>query len=256
MISLLGAVALASLLGSLHCAGMCGCFSALATGGAGRTATRVRLQAAYHGGRLVMYVGLGAVAGAMGAALDLGGKTVGVERIAALSAGVFLILFGVVALLRSAGVRIAQPRTAAWRRFVGRGHRFAARFGPNGRAATIGLLSAVLPCGWLHAFVIAAAGTGSPALGAVTMAAFWLGTVPALVAVVASIGRISALGRPVQIATSVAVVVAGIFLTWSRMDAAGAVLPEAVDSAPATVAEVIERVEDLDSSEMPCCHGE
>ena len=53
MLPLLITVFLASLSGSLHCAGMCGAFVALAVGGADNAARhqgRV-LQAAYHAGR-------------------------------------------------------------------------------------------------------------------------------------------------------------------------------------------------------------
>ncbi|HUJ61254.1 MAG TPA: sulfite exporter TauE/SafE family protein, partial [Kofleriaceae bacterium] len=42
----------------------------------------------------------------------------------------------------------------------------------------IGLIAGLLPCGWLWAFVITAAGTGGAASGALVMLAFWLGTVP------------------------------------------------------------------------------
>ena len=43
-----------------------------------------------------------------------------------------------------------------------------------------GLLSATLPCGWLHTFVLAAIATGSAASGAALLSVFWLGTLPAL----------------------------------------------------------------------------
>ena len=49
-----------------------------------------------------------------------------------------------------------------------------------------GLLTALLPCGWLYLFALFAAGTGSWLSGSVVMIAFWLGSVPALVAVVMS----------------------------------------------------------------------
>ncbi len=48
------------------------------------------------------------------------------------------------------------------------------------RASAIGLLTAILPCGWLFAFVIVAAGTAQPLFGALVMAVFALGSVPAL----------------------------------------------------------------------------
>ena len=47
----------------------------------------------------------------------------------------------------------------------------------------IGLVTALLPCGFLYAFVTVAAGTGSAAGGAAVMLFFWAGTVPILVSI-------------------------------------------------------------------------
>jgi sulfite exporter TauE/SafE len=46
-----------------------------------------------------------------------------------------------------------------------------------------GLFTTLLPCGWLYVFVAAAGGTGSVQTAMATMAIFWLGTLPALLAV-------------------------------------------------------------------------
>jgi sulfite exporter TauE/SafE len=60
----------------------------------------------------------------------------------------------------------------------------AARALPDGpRGFALGLFSAALPCGWLYAFVATASGAGSALGGAAVMAAFWAGTLPAMVAV-------------------------------------------------------------------------
>ena len=68
MIALAGSVLVASLLGSPHCAGMCGgfvCFYA-AQGGRGQA----RAHAAYNFGRLFSYLVLGLLAGALGRTLE------------------------------------------------------------------------------------------------------------------------------------------------------------------------------------------
>lgn len=184
MTSLVVAAFLASLAGSLHCAGMCGPFAAFwASAGPGE---RSRAAAAYHGVRLITYTGLGALAGALGQALEFaaGGR---LRAVAALLAGLLLVAWGLVGLARHAGLRLsalrALPVTDAlgglFRRLSGalRG------LPPLRRAAMTGLLTTLLPCGWLHAFVLAAAATGSPVMGAALMAAFWAGTVPMLTAV-------------------------------------------------------------------------
>lgn len=56
----------------------------------------------------------------------------------------------------------------------------AQRLSPALRAALLGGSSALLPCGFLYAFALAGAATGSPWGGALVMGALWLGNLPAL----------------------------------------------------------------------------
>jgi sulfite exporter TauE/SafE len=182
--TLLTGVFLASLIGSLHCVGMCGGFVAFYSGADGTAGPRRLLShGAYSGGRLVAYSILGLAAGAVGAALDLAGSVAGVQRIAAVAAGVVMVVWGVLALLQIGGVTIfkhgSNSSVTAWLR---RGISLVGQRPPVVRAATVGLLSGVLPCGWLWAFVVTAAGTGSAVNGVLVMAAFWAGTVPVLLA--------------------------------------------------------------------------
>src|SRR5581483_1669212 len=99
--------------GSFHCAGMCGAFLALATGSPDKAApggwkTPAACQAAYHLGRLVTYVALGAAAGAAGRLLNLAGALAGLSRAAAVVAGATMICFAAVAFLRARGVRVRR----------------------------------------------------------------------------------------------------------------------------------------------------
>jgi sulfite exporter TauE/SafE len=184
MFTLLITVCLASLVGSLHCVGMCGGFVAFYSGGDGSAGIRRLLShGAYSAGRLVAYSLLGLAAGAAGAALDLAGSLAGVQRIAAVVAGIVMIAWGTLALLRIGGVKVfTHRRASSVSRWLGRGISLVGDRPPVVRAAAVGLLSGVLPCGWLWAFVVTAAGTGSAAGGVAVMAAFWAGTVPLLVA--------------------------------------------------------------------------
>ena len=97
---------------------------------------------------------------------------------------------------------------------------------PVWRAAAIGLASALLPCGWLYAFVVLAAGTGSASGGAALMLAFWLGTVPALLGLGLSVGRLSATLRARLPRISAALVLAAcavnIAQRWPIANASGA----------------------------------
>jgi hypothetical protein len=217
MTTLLATVLVASLVGSLHCVGMCGPFVAFyAVGDASRNARRLLSHASYSAGRLAAYAALGLAAGWIGAAVDLAGSLAGFQRVAAVAAGAMMIAWGVLALLRIRGVRVLPLRAggAAW---LQRAFRVAADTPPVLRAGSIGLLSGLLPCGWLWAFLVAAAGTGSASGGAAVMAAFWLGTVPALVAVGLGAQLLAApLRRHVPAVTAVLLVALGIVAIVSR----------------------------------------
>jgi len=144
------ALLIASLVGSLHCVGMCGAFVAFAVGTGDQRGWRSKtvLILAYNGGRLVTYTVLGAAGGALGAALNLGGEFVGVQRIAAVAAGGVMIVFGLTALLRVMGVSVPKtPTPKMIHRVVGAGQAVAMGMRPVPRALTVGLLTTLLPCG-------------------------------------------------------------------------------------------------------------
>ena len=213
---LLGSVFVASLAGSGHCAGMCGAFAVACSGCDGRRdAPRGRRAwhgpAAYHGARGASYVLAGAVVGGIGAALDFGGRMIGVQRFAAVAAGATVVLVGVATLLRLGGLSARVELPGVVSRAIGAAHRWAGRSSVTTRSITLGALSALLPCGWLWAFLAVAAGAGSPIGGAAVMAAFWAGTVPLLALVGGGIGGIGALWRGrVAVITSIAMIAVGI----------------------------------------------
>jgi len=220
MTPLLATVFAASLVGSMHCIGMCGPFVAFYSGADGSAgARRLLSHAAYSGGRLLTYVIFGLAAGAIGAVLDVAGSLAGVQRIAGIVAGGTMILWGVLALLQLRGVRIFKHGSGNGRisRFLRRGFSLVSGKPPVVRAAVVGLLSGLLPCGWLWAFVVTAAGTGSAFKGAAVMTAFWAGTVPALLAVGLGAQIISApLRRHVPAVTAVLLVGLGLIAILGR----------------------------------------
>jgi sulfite exporter TauE/SafE len=208
-VATLAAVLLASLAGSPHCAGMCGVFVAMACGfDRSKSRAHVALQVAYHGGRLLGYATLGVGAGTLGSAIDLGAKAAGLQHAAAILAATTMLVVGGAWLLREGGIRIPHVKTPA---FVRGGFRVgvsrADRFGPVGRALAMGLLTALLPCGWLWAFAIISAGTASPLWGAAVMGVFWMGTVPILAVVGLGAGALrSRLGPKVRTIAALAMI--------------------------------------------------
>ena len=264
MTALLATVLITSLLGSLHCAGMCGPFVALATCGGG-TAPLVQVgrrlggapwavALAYHAGRAFTYVLLGGIAGAAGAALDLGAGLLGLQRVAMFAAGALMVLFGATGLLRVAGVMIRGPKSPPLiGRVLGIVTRRASMLPPIPRAGLIGLVTTMLPCGWLYAFVVTAAGTGSPLWGAAAMAAFWVGTLPMLVGLGFGLQMLTApLRAHAPLLTGIALVVIGGLTVAGRFTIDLANIRTSV-VAPKNIADSTAQAATLNTLELPCC---
>jgi uncharacterized protein len=185
MIGTASGILVASLVGSVHCAGMCGGFVCFYTGSSsGTDAAALRAHAMYNVGRLTSYLTLGAIAGAIGAGVSSLGALVGLQHAAAVVAGALMVGWAISTIAAQRGVRIGALRAPeSWQRAMGR-VLHAVREQPMAtRAWLTGLLTTMLPCGWLYVFVATAGGSGSIRAGVLTMAVFWLGTVPALLAV-------------------------------------------------------------------------
>ena len=220
----------ASLLGSVHCAGMCGAFLTLSIAGADGRRAGVG-QIAYHLGRLTTYVALGIVAGFFGSVIDLGGSALGLRRGAMVFAGVLLAAFGLVHLLRAMGVRVPIARAPKrWARFVERVYAKLMAMPVLPRAYLIGWATTLLPCGWLYAYVVTAAGTASALTGGLVMAVFWLGTLPALAAVGVGVRAASGrVGRRLPVLMPAIVVVLGGWTVAHAM-----MMPATVDAGVAS----------------------
>lgn len=150
--------------------------------------------------------------------MDLGGSAAGLQRSALAVAGALMIGFGVAAMLRQFGVRlVAPPAPAFMRDALVRAHRHVVGWSPVARALAVGLLTTLLPCGWLYAFAITAAGTGNALWGAATMAVFWMGTLPALVGLGFGLQRAGgALARRIPLLTSFVLVAVGVWTLGGR----------------------------------------
>jgi len=192
----------------------------------------------------------------MGAALDLGGSLVGLHRVAAILAGGMMVLVGIGVLLRYSGFRLPQwPANTIVQRFVQSGQRAAIGLRPIPRALVIGLLTAFLPCGWLYAFAINAAGTGGAAWGAAVMVAFWLGTIPVLASLGIGVQALTGtLGRQAPLVTALAIVVLGLCTLAGRMAIPTHAFERPVTSDPN--ADTLQQVESIRASKPSCCHDD
>lgn len=247
MIALTVTIFVASLVGSLHCAGMCGAFLAIACGGE----KSARTQSAYHGGRLVTYMALGAVAGGLGGILNLAGGLAGVTRAAVILAGVWMVGFGVVMLAGQMGVGVGRWTPKWMQRFSSAGLGLAMKRGVVARAGMIGLLTTLLPCGWLYAFVAAAGGSGSVWSGMGIMAVFWSGTLPVMVGLGAGVRQVLGLGRQrqwVNVAACGAMIAMG---SWTVVGRGHLSVEKLVSVASSQVKASVVSVEEKPA----CCQG-
>lgn len=204
----------AGLVGSPHCVGMCGGFAAA-------TAGRPAESAAWQGGRLAAYATLGAIAGSVGG-VRLGSTWIGVGL-----AAVLLVWFAA----RLAGLAPEIPVKIPW--LTRAGSALAGRKGVPARFA-FGVLTALLPCGLLWSALAVAVASGGPGGGALAMAAFWLGTAPALAVAAGALRRLAS-ARP-----------------WTRRAVAAAVLAAGLWSISSRAA--MQNV--LDDGSVPPCHGQ
>jgi sulfite exporter TauE/SafE len=179
------AALVAGLAGSGHCLAMCGGIAgALAmrdNGPQASPASRLLLALAYNVARVASYTVAGALAGLLGGALLQS------VNIAPLSIA-FRVLAGAIMIAAAGrllfGWRLLEPLEAAgstlWRRVMPGAGRSARRPGVAG-ALGLGLAWGWLPCGLSYSMLLLAATTASAASGALVMAAFGVGTLPAMV---------------------------------------------------------------------------
>jgi uncharacterized protein len=180
----LGAALIAGFAGSGHCLSMCGGIagalamrnSTVATGG-----SRLGLALAYNLARIISYTVAGALAGLFGQTL------LRAVNVAPLSIA-FRVLAGAIMVAAAGrllfGWRVLDPLEAAgaglWRRVMPAQGRVAQRKGLPG-AIGLGLAWGWLPCGLTYSMLLLATTTASVASGALVMAAFGAGTLPAMV---------------------------------------------------------------------------
>lgn len=142
-------------LGSWHCAVMCGPIAA-ALG-------KDRPLWAYHLGRGLSYLGLGALAG------EVGRSVTHFEDPRLRIAG-FLFLAALLLISTLSNIKVLKSIRCVSRR----GDKsFAGQF-------LFGLANPLLPCGWLWGYVAAAAATANPWSGLLVLACLWLSSIPAL----------------------------------------------------------------------------
>lgn len=229
----------AGFLGSVHCLGMCGGVSgtmALATkppatvpsigllavipaSTLSRTRTGALVNAnvlAFNTGRIVSYSLAGALAGSAGGVLGqtwVVGETFPARAALFLFANLMIVLIGLyvmgipqlLAPLERAGGRIWRYLSPIKGKFL--------PINTAPRAAAFGMLWGWIPCGLVYAMLFTAMGAGSSGAGAVTMMAFGIGTLPAMISAGLMAGQLRRWTRDsrVRLVTGAAVIALGLF---------------------------------------------
>ncbi len=273
MIGLLLAVMVASVLGSLHCIGMCGPLALWASGAGNRDGRVGARLAAYHLGRLITYLTAGGIAGLAGAMLTAGGSLVGAQALASRVVGVAMIAMGLVRVAdwlapRWTGIQkgaiVATPQVPWITQFVAARRPWIARLPGAMRGVAAGALTTLLPCGWLYLFVLVAAGTGGIVPAMLIMLAFWLGTLPALSALVAGAFSVAPRLRPLlPVLGAVVLLLTGLYTATGRASADLSPLSEraaeiALKSQQSSLQKseqgsALQTLHDLQNEPLPCC---
>ena len=194
------AVIAASIIGSIHCVGMCGAL-ALTAGAQSRSGL-----INYHLGRLLGYLCVGTLAGFLGSEF-INSEMKYISLISTVFLGISFLVIG-FSIMRKGQVHIRQPDFLKlfYQRRVGR--LLESKASHSVSSFLIGLLSPLLPCGWLYGFILIAVATNNALWGGMLLTSFWIGTLPALsgISLLAS--------KPIEFFKSKATVFLGIFLMF------------------------------------------
>lgn len=207
---------------------MCGGFVAFYSGSASASgqasgARNWSTHLCYNLGRLFTYLSAGGLAGALGGVFDRTLLPLGVERASAIILGAIMISWGVIRLRGGKGLVTnfnADPAEYTFfSRIFRRGLQSCQAREAHIKALIIGLLSTLLPCGWLYAYLAVAASSGSATWGAISMFVFWCGTVPIMLSLGYALRSGSSfLFRHTQVLTSVLLIVAGLYSMSVHLD--------------------------------------
>jgi sulfite exporter TauE/SafE len=204
------------LLGSGHCATMCGPLVLLANPRAAGLGTspaclprrKAGHAALYHGGRASTYIVLGGLVGLVGGALT----HLGFGRMLAVVAGLALVVQAAAAT----GIVTSRPGSPrlgiAVSRALGRAGTWM-RSHPVMGPVVFGALNGLLPCGLLYAALTAAGGFGTLGQSLLFMGAFAVGTTPMLAVIGVAGGSLTArVPHLVRRATPAALAIVGMLL--------------------------------------------
>ncbi len=165
------------LLGSFHCIGMCGPIVLSLPLGQPGAASLIIHNALYNFGRVLAYMFLGLIAGAIGQSISFAGY----QEVLSVSLGILiLLLLFAPRKIKSLflDIRLIKSASEKFRSFFG--SKLIAT--SNTSMLIIGVLNGFLPCGLVYLALANAAVSTSVYGSAAVMSAFGLGTIPMMAA--------------------------------------------------------------------------
>lgn len=171
--------------GSIHCIGMCGPLALSLPGGDQMPGWFLVERLFYNGGRVVTYTLLGACVGLVGQ----GASLAGVQQAVSIGMGVLMLLVAAVPWVSQQVQRLEQAPSAFLQHVMAPMGTLYER-GGLGAMLVIGLLNGLLPCGFVYAALGTALTTGDVYDSMIFMAAFGMGTGPAMLGV-SLVGRLA-----------------------------------------------------------------
>ena len=183
-----------SLLGGLHCAGMCGGFVGALQINRPHAVSPLRLALGYHAGRIASYTAAGALAGALGGAL-FASEVLPLQVLLLVFGAAMLLAIGATLFGRGAWMKRIEPLGARlWQSIAPLARRV---YPPRcaRQAFVAGLAWGWIPCGMVYAALPLALAAGGPLQGALVMFAFGLGTLPNLALIDAAAVKLGTAGN-------------------------------------------------------------
>jgi sulfite exporter TauE/SafE len=206
MVILLSALVL-GLMGSFHCAGMCGPIAIALPLHGNSIPQKLFGGTLYNLGRTLTYGVMGAIFGLLGQGVEMLGFQ---QKISVIMGAIMIISVIFPSLFRN-----QYNMKKSWFSLVGKlkksiGKLFSVRSFSS--LFFIGLLNGLLPCGLVYMAIAGAIGTGEVVLGSLYMIMFGLGTIPMMLSI-ALAGNIlnAAIRHKINRLIPVLVVVVGIF---------------------------------------------
>ena len=210
VLPLLAAALVTGFLGSAHCFGMCAGISGLFAVNQSIASLRhdIPMAITYNAGRVVSYVVLGGIVAALGKSIV--GAIPNLAAPVRLLSGLLIVVVGLqVAFNWRVLLPIEKAGAKLWHRIApaARGLLPVTSFR---KALGLGLLWGWLPCGLVYSVLLIAATTTNPVHGGSIMAAFGLGTMPAMIATGISASKLSQFMGRRRLTAGLLIVIIGI----------------------------------------------